>query len=423
MSFKYFDHSATTPLDERVMAAMSPYFSDIFGNASSIHSFGQKAAVAIDEARLNIANFFSCLPVEVIFTSGATEANNLAIKGLAQGLKIRGNNKPHFITSAVEHDAVIEPMNILERDGLIELTVLGVDFAGIINIDELKAAIKDNTVLISVMYVNSEVGIVQPIKEIGELVKNINADRQNLWLKKSSGVRGEKPTNLYFHTDATQAVNFFDCNTNNLNIDLLSFSAHKIYGPKGVGALIVKSGVPISALIHGGHHERNLRSGTLNVSGIVGMSAALNIIKEEQALNNQKIAEVRNYLVDNVLKNISNVKLTTNIDKATPAHAHFLFSGAEGEAILMALDLEAGLAVSTGSACASNTLGASKVLLAMGYKQEETHGAIRFSLGKRNTKADVDELMKYLPGIIDKFRKMAPDLKAFEGKSFEEHHD
>ncbi|MDD4412404.1 MAG: cysteine desulfurase family protein [Patescibacteria group bacterium] len=421
MSFKYFDHSATTPLDERVIAAMSPYFSDIFGNASSIHSFGQKAAVAVDEARLNIANFFDCLPTEVIFTSGATEANNLAIKGLAQGLKIRGIEKPHFITSAVEHDAVIEPMNILERDGLIELTVLDVDSNGIVNISELKNAIKDNTVLVSIMYVNSEVGAAQPIKEIGELIKNINADRQNLWLKKSSGIRGEKPVKIYFHTDATQAVNFFDCNTSNLNIDLLSFSAHKIYGPKGIGALIVKSGVPIVALIHGGHHERNLRSGTLNVSGIVGMSAALNIIKEEQTSNNQKIAEVRDYLVDNVLKNISGVKLTTNTDQATPAHAHFLFSGAEGEAILMALDLEADIAVSTGSACASNTLGASKVLLAMGYKQEETHGAIRFSLGKKNTKEDIDELMKYLPSIIDKFRKMAPDLKAFEGKSFEVH--
>lgn len=414
----YFDHSATTPVEPRVLEAMMPYFNDIYGNASSIHTFGQKAAVAVDESRLAMANFFGVTPTEVIFTSGATESNNLAIKGLVKGLNNRGIYKPHFITSAVEHDAVLEPMQVLEREGLIELTVVGVNKSGVVSVDDIKAAIKDNTMLVSVMYVNSEVGAVMPVAEIGKVVAEVNAERQVTWNKAERTTRPEKINKLYFHTDATQAVNFFDCNLNNLGADMLSMSAHKIYGPKGFGALVVKNGVPVSALIHGGHHERNLRSGTLNVPAIVGTAKALEIVASEQIANNQAIKAVRDYLIDEVTTKITGANLTTDTKVSTPVHAHFRFDGAEGEAILMALDLDAGIAVSTGSACASNTLGASKVLLAMGFKKEETHGAIRFSLGKHNTKAEIDELMKHLPEIIERFRKMAPDLSAFAGQNF-----
>ncbi|MEI6378379.1 MAG: cysteine desulfurase family protein [Candidatus Falkowbacteria bacterium] len=420
----YFDHSATTPVDPAVLSAMLPYFSEKFGNASSIHTYGQTAAVAVDEARLLASRFFGCRPTEVIFTSGATEANNIAIKGLIKGLKLKGVEKPHVITSAVEHDAVLEPINNLAAAGEIEATIAGVDERGVINLEYLKSIITDQTALISVMYVNSEVGTIQPIAEIGKLVAEVNAARQAIYDKLPTGERTTKPAKLYFHTDATQAVNFLDCNIDTLGVDMLSMSAHKIYGPKGSGALIVKSGLPISALVHGGHHERNLRSGTLNVPGIVGLAKALELISETSFNHNKQIKEVRDYLIERVIGEITGAKLTTAVAVATPAHAHIVFNGAEGESILMALDLDAGIAVSTGSACASNTLGASKVLLAMGIKQEDTHGAIRFSLGKDNTKAEVDELMQHLPDIVQRFRAMAPDLTPFAGRTFAaEHHE
>lgn len=404
----YFDHSATTPVDPKVLEAMLPYFSEHFGNASSIHSFGQAAAVGVDQARAAVAAVLGCEREEIVFTAGATEANNLAIKGLLKGLKERGVNKPHVITTLIEHDAVIEPCRELVRDNLAAVTYVPVKNNGVVEVEELIKAVTAETVLVSVMYANSEVGSVQPLKEIGQAIKKINEKKIADWEKLPAGERGDKPQLIYFHTDATQAVNFFACNMADLHVDLLSLSAHKIYGPKGVGVLAVKGGLPVVALIRGGHHEKNIRSGTLNVSGIVGLGAAITLAKAEQEANNKHIAEVRDYLIAQITAQIPNVVCNTDVANATPAHAHFSFSGAEGESILLALDMEAGIAVSTGSACASNTLKASRVLLALGIKTEDTHGAIRFTLGKENTKADVDKLMAHLPEIVKRFRDMAP---------------
>lgn len=404
----YFDHSATTPLDSRVLEEMLPYFSEHFGNASSIHGFGQKAAAAVDRARAQMAAVLGCEREEVVFTSGATEANNLAIKGLLKGLRERGINKPHIITTLIEHDAVIEPCRELVRDNLATVTYLPVAGNGVVDVEELIAAVTEETVLVSVMYANSEIGSIQPIKEIGKAIKKINEKRMADWERLPSGERRDKPQRIYFHTDATQAVNFCDCDMAALQLDMLSMSAHKIYGPKGVGALVVKGSLPVVALQRGGHHEKNMRSGTLNVSGIVGLGAAVTLAGAEQEKNNQAIGAIRDYLIERVTKEISSVVCNTDTTKSTPSHAHFSFLGAEGEAILLALDMEAGIAVSTGSACASNTLKASRVLLAIGVKTEDTHGAIRFTLGKNNTKDDVDKLMEHLPEIVKRFRDMAP---------------
>lgn len=404
----YFDHSATTPVDKQVFAKMLPYFSDDFGNASSIHGFGQRAAGAVDEARRQMAAAFACEPQEIIFTSGATEANNLAINGLLKGLSAQGLKDLHVITTQVEHDAIIEPCRELVRSKLAEVTYLGVKPNGVIDLAELEKAITDKTVLVSVMFANSEVGAIQPIKEIGKIIKKINERRLAEWEKIRVADRGAKPARIYFHTDATQAVNFLDCNIKALHADMLSMSGHKIYGPKGVGALIIKEGTPVVTIQRGGHQERNFRSGTLNVPGIVGLGEAVALAVANREDNNKQVGEVRDYLIERVIKEIPEVVGNTDVPNATPSHAHFSFVGAEGESILLALDMEAGIAVSTGSACASHTLKASRVLLAMGIKVEDTHGAIRFTLGTDNTKADVDELMKHLPGIVKKFRDMAP---------------
>jgi cysteine desulfurase len=404
----YFDHSATTPVDPKVLETMLPYFSDDFGNASSIHGFGQKAAGAVDEARRQVAGAFACEPQEVIFTSGATEANNLAVNGLLKSLVTQGLKDMHVITTQVEHDAIIEPCRELVRTKLAEVTYLGVKPNGVIDVAELEASITDKTVLVSVMFANSEVGAIQPIKEIGKIIKKINEKRLAEWETIRVADRGAKPARIYFHTDATQAVNFLDCNIKALHVDMLSMSGHKIYGPKGVGALIVKEGTPISAILRGGHQERNFRSGTLNVPGIVGLGEAVSLAVANRAANNKQVAEVRDYLIERINKEIPQVVCNTDVANATPSHAHFSFVGAEGESVLLALDMEAGIAVSTGSACASHTLKASRVLLAMGIKQEDTHGAIRFTLGKENSKADIDKLMEHLPGIVKKFRDMAP---------------
>jgi len=413
----YLDHSATTPMDERVLKAMQPYFSSKFGNPSSIHGFGQVAIAGVDQAREQVAKFLNCSPDEIIFTSGATESDNLAIKGIIKALKKQGmkREKMHIITSLVEHDAILEPLMEQEKKGL-QVTHLQVDKSGVVDIEKFKKAIKDNTVLVSVMYVNSEVGSIQPIREIGKIIKKINEQRLNDWKKcrtrdrgdSSTTLRASKPQPIYFHTDATQAVNFLDCDVKRLHCDLLSLSGHKIYGPKGVGALYVKLGTPLEAVQRGGHHEGNLRSGTLNVTGIVGLGVAVQLAGQEQTKNNLKITKLRDMLVDKIMKNIPDVILNTDREQATPAHAHFSFLGVEGESILIALDLE-GIAVSTGSACAAKDLKASHVLLAMGIKPEIAHNSIRFSLGKHNTEAEIKKVIKILPPIIKKLRKMSPE--------------
>lgn len=409
----YLDHSATTPVDGNVLEAMLPYLKNKFGNPSSIHGFGQEALAGVDKARERLAEFLNCGPDEIIFTSGATESDNLAIRGVIKALQAQGIKNPHIITSLIEHDAILEPCLELEKEG-IEVDFLPVKPNGAVDAAQFKKAVKDNTVLVSVMYVNSEVGSIQPVREIGKIIKKINESRLKEWGKKETSLRDrpadrtDKPRPIYFHTDAVQAVNFLNCDTKYLHADLLSLSGHKIYGPKGVGALYVKSGTPIKAIQLGGHHEKNLRSGTLNAPGIVGLGEAIKQLnKKTVEKNNVKIAKLRDMLADGVMKNIPKVILNTDRENATPAHAHFSFLGAEGESILISLDL-AGIAVSTGSACASGSLKASHVLLAMGIPKEIAHNSIRFTLGKRTTEAEIKKAIKILPPIVERLRRMSP---------------
>jgi len=405
----YLDHSATTPVDKKVLAAVLPYFTEKFGNPSSIHCFGQEAVAGVDKARGQLAKFLNCNSEEIIFTSGATESDNLALFGVIKALEKKGVKNPHIITSIIEHDAVLEPCMKLEKQG-VEITYLPVKPNGLVDVSQFRKAVKDNTVLVSVMYVNSEVGSIQPIREIGKIIKKINRKKLNEWKKMRTKNRGEKPLPIYFHTDATQAVNFLNCDTKYLQTDLLSLSGHKIYGPKGVGALFVKRGTEIEAVQLGGHHENNFRSGTLNVPGIVGIGKAISLIDKKDNTN-KKIVWLRDTLVDGIKKNIPDVILNTDRDNATPAQAHFSFLGVEGESILIALDLK-GVAVSTGSACASGSLKASHVLIAMGIKKEIAHNSIRLSLGKNNTEAEIKKVLKILPGIIRRLREMNPIYNA-----------
>ncbi|MFA6252082.1 MAG: cysteine desulfurase family protein [Candidatus Paceibacterota bacterium] len=385
----YLDHSATTPTDERVVKAMLPYFSEKFGNYSSIHSLGREAYFAVEDSRKIISDFFNCKSDEVIFTSGSTESNNLALKGLAKNL-LDKNESVHIITTKIEHDAILEPCHELEKQG-VEVTFLPVKKNGAVDVLELQKAIKKNTVLVSVMYVNNEVGIINEIEAIGKVLKK--ADHK-----------------IYFHTDATQAINFLDCDIEKLNLDMASISGHKIYGPKGVGALFVKKGTPLRAVQTGGHQERNIRSGTINVPAIVGFGKAVEIAKKDQEKNNKKIAKLRDCFVAKVIKTIPDIILNTDMENSVCSHANFCFCGAEGEAILMSLDLE-GVYVSTGSACASGNLDPSHVLLAMGIEKETAHSSIRFTFGKHNTKEEADYVLSVLPGIIEKLRKYNPLYK------------
>ncbi|OIO07066.1 cysteine desulfurase NifS [Candidatus Falkowbacteria bacterium CG_4_10_14_0_2_um_filter_36_22] len=404
----YLDYSATTPVDKSVVKAMFPYYSNKFGNPSSLHSFGQEAVKGVDRAREQIAWLLNCQANEIVFTSGATESDNLAIKGLIKALLKKDKNKKyHIITSAIEHSAVLETCAELEREG-IEVTYLPVGKNGLIDINGLKKSIKNNTVLISIMYANSEVGCIEPINDIGKIINKINEKRLKEWKNISPKSRGDKPHEIYFHTDAVQAINYVNCDVKYNFIDLLSLSGHKIYGPKGIGVLYVRSGVPLSALQLGGHHENNIRSGTLNVPGIVGLGSAASLINKSNHVNiNKIIAGRRDRLVVGIIKNIPEVILNTDRSISTPSHAHFSFLGVEGESILISLDLE-GIAVSTGSACASGSLKPSHVLLAMGIKEEVAHSSIRFTLGKNTTIGEIDKVIKILPPIIKRLRSMAP---------------
>lgn len=388
---------------------MLPYFGAKFGNPSSIHFFGQAAAKGVEKAREQVAGFLNADPNEIIFTSGATESNNIAIRGLIKALKKQGVEKPHIITSMIEHSAILEPCAELQREG-IEITYLKVKPNGIVDPEELKKAVRPNTALVSIMYVNNEVGSIQPIKEIGKSIRKINERREEEWKKAPVQARGERPRPIYFHTDATQALNFVNCDVESNYLDLLSLSGHKIYGPKGIGALYVRNNTPLRAIVSGGHQERNLRNGTHNTAGIVGLGAAVALLDDGSiAKNNKKISLLRDRLVRGLLKTIPDVILNTDREHATPSHAHFTFIGVEGESILIALDL-AGVAVSTGSACASGSLKPSHVLLAMGIKQEVAHNSIRFTLGKNTTEAEIKRVVRVLPPIIKKLRKMRENI-------------
>lgn len=387
MSKIYLDYAATAPIDPKVLKAMAPYLKKEFGNASSIHGFGQKALAAIDEARQTAADFLGCLPEEIIFTGSATEANNLALFGLISKLKAQ-NSKPHVITSSIEHHAVLEPCKELEKMG-VEVTYLPVSKEGVVSVSDFEKAIKPNTVLVSIIYANNEIGTIQPIQEIGQLLKS------------------KSKSKIYFHTDAVQAANYLDCNVQNLGVDLLTLSSHKIGGPKGVGLLYVRKGILLTPLVLGGGQEQGLRSGTENVAGIAGFGQALNEIQNPRfKIQNIRIRQFRDKIIKTILKLIPDSRLNGSLTQRLPNNVNISFSGAEGEAIVISLD-QKGISVSTGSACSSRSLQPSHVLLALGLSHEEAHGSLRITLGRYTTQQEVERFLKVLPQVIEKLRKIS----------------
>jgi len=378
----YLDYAATTPTDPEVLKAMQPYFFDKFGNASSIHSFGQEAKKAIEDTRETLASFLGADPSEIVFTSGGTESNNFAIEGVAYALEKKGN---HIISSAIEHHAVTEPCKFLEKHGF-KTTYVGVDKYGLVSPEDIKKAITDKTILITVMHANNEIGTIQPIVEIGKLAK-------------------EK--GIYFHTDAVQTVGHIPVNVNDLNVDLLSLSAHKFYGPKGVGALYIRKGTRIERFLHGGDQEKGRRASTHNTVGIVGLGKAIELCRQRMADEAEFQISLRDKLIKEVTIKISEVYLNGHPTKRLPNNANFSIKYIEGESILLNLDM-VGIAASTGSACTSSSLEPSHVLLAIGLSHELAHGSLRVTLGRWTKKEDIDYLLEHLPGIAEKLRAMSP---------------
>ncbi|MDE6473754.1 MAG: cysteine desulfurase NifS [Clostridia bacterium] len=380
----YLDNSATTYTDPRVIEEMLPYLSEIYGNASSQHFMGRQALKAVDEARAKIAKAIGAKPSEIYFTSGGTESDNWAIKGIAQSKVEKGK---HIITSCIEHPAVMKTCESLQKQGY-EITYLPVDNEGIISLDDLQKAIREDTILISIMTANNEMGAIQPFKEIGAIAK-------------SNGI--------VFHTDAVQAVGNVPIDVVKDNIDLLSMSGHKFYGPKGVGVLYKRNGLKIGRFMDGGEQERNLRASTINTPAIVGMGKAIEIAVEDMAKNNAHISEIRDYFVKEVIANIDEIYYNGPKDnsKRLPSNANFSFKYIEGESILMHLDM-AGIAVSSGSACSSGSLEPSYVLLSIGVPIEVAHGSIRFSFGKNNTIEEAKYTVEKLVQTVETLRKMSP---------------
>ncbi len=379
----YLDHAATTPVDPEVLQAMVPFYTESFGNPSSIHSFGRENKKVLEEARTIVAKELGANePGEIIFTGSGSESDNMAIKGVALAYKEKGN---HIITSSIEHHAVYDTCHFLEKQGF-HITYLPVDSNGLVNPEELLKALTDKTILVSVMHANNEVGTVQPIAEIGKILRE---------------------RKILFHTDAVQTVGTIPVNVQELNVDLLSLAAHKFYGPKGVGALYIKKGTRIHPLIHGGGQERNRRAGTENIAGIVGLAKALQLANENLPANMAKIASLRDYLINRVLAEFEYVRLNGHHIQRLPGNTNFSFEFIEGESLLLNLDLK-GIAASSGSACTSGSLEPSHVLLAMGICHEIAHGSLRLSLGKANTKEEIDYLLQVLPEIVNKLRAMSP---------------
>jgi len=378
----YMDYNATSPLHPEVLDAMLPFLKDNFGNPSSIHWAGRCVTKYVEEAREKVANLLNAHPTEIVFTGGGSESDNFAIKGVAYALKDKGT---HIITTQVEHPAVLNTCAYLEKIGY-EVTYLPVDREGMIDLDELKSSITDRTILLSVMYANNETGNILPIKEIGE----ITSDR-----------------GILFHTDAVQAVGKTAIDSKDLKVDLLSMSGHKLYGPKGVGSLYVKKGTMLIPLIHGGHQERNRRAGTENTPGIVGLGKACEVGKRDVEYQSRYLANLRDTLHKRIIDKLDHVILNGHPTERLPNTLNLNFEFVEGEALLISLDLE-GVAVSTGSACSSGSVGPSHVLTAMGVPSETAQGSIRFSLGKDNTEEDIEHVIGVLPNIVTRLRSMSP---------------
>lgn len=382
----YLDNSASTKLATEVLETMLPYFSEQFGNASSIHSFGQQAKAAMDNARQQVADLIGAQANEIVFLSGGTEADNLAIRGITSNYQGKGN---HIITSQFEHPAVRNTCTALEKEGW-RVTYLPIYENGLVKIEDVKAAITDETLLITIMHANNEVGTIQPIVQIGELVKEIRNQRKN----------------IFFHTDAVQSVGKIAVNVKDLGVDLLSLSGHKIHGPKGIGALYLRKSVRINSQITGGRHERDRRAGTENVPAIVGLGCAAELARQHLA-EMEKISYLRDYLETEVSKLIPEIKFNGDTSSRLPNIANISFSYIEGEALLIALDLK-GVAVSTGSACSSGSTEPSPVLMAMHLSKELVRGSIRFSLSRYTTKTEIDYVLSILPEVVTRLRRVSP---------------
>ena len=378
----YLDHAATTGIDSAVLQKMMPFFSENFGNANSQHAFGRNAVRYVDEARDTIAKLIGAKPTEIYFTSGGTESDNWAIRGIAHAKKEQGN---HLIISAIEHPAMISTAKELKKEGF-EITLLPVDEFGVVDLKALKESIRPETIFIGVMTANNEIGTIQPIKEISEIAQEHK---------------------IVFFTDAVQAAGAIKLNVNEPKVDMMSFSGHKFYGPKGIGVLYIRSGLKIGKVITGGHQERTMRGGTTNVPAIVGMAEAFKLANEQLEENYQYVKSLRDRFIKRVLNEIPFVKLNGHPENRLPSNANFSFRYVEGESLLFSLDL-AGIAVSSGSACSSGSLEPSHVLLATGLPEGLAHGSIRFSFGKHNTVEDVDYTVDKLKEVVVKLRNLSP---------------
>jgi len=383
----YMDYAATTPVDPRVLKTMKPYFSKKYGNSVSLHKQGREAKEALEESRKTIAAMMNAEPNELIFMGSATESTNMALKGIAFANRKKGK---HIVTSKIEHHCVLKPARWLEKQGF-DITRLPVDKFGFIDITQLENAIRKDTILVSIMHTNNEIGTIEDIEKIGKICK-------------------EK--NVYFHSDAAQSFGKIPIDVKKMNIDLLSISSHKMYGPKGVGGLYIKKGTKIEPLLHGGGHEFKKRSSTVNVAGIVGFAEATRIQKKEMASDAKKQTILRDKLINELL-NIEDAHLTGHLTKRLPNNASFWFAYIEGESLLMQLDMN-GVSASTGSACSSASLEASHVLLAIGLKPQEAHGSLRLSLGKYTTNEDVDYVLEVVPKSVERLRTISPFKKGWK---------
>jgi len=387
----YLDYAASTPVDKKVLKAMLPYIRNEYGNPSSMHSFGQRARAAIEEAREKAAHFLHCSALEIVFTGGATEANNLAIQGVIKNFQFSifnfqtSKKKPHIVTSQIEHESVLGVCQQLEKEGTVQVSYVAPTKEGLVRQKDVEAALKPNTVLVSIMYANSEIGTVQPIAEIGKILK--------------------EQKDILFHSDAVQAAHFLECNVEDLGVDLLTLSSHKIYGPKGVGILYVREGSSLRPLVMGGGQEFDMRSGTENVAAIVGMGVALEELEDPRLpVTNIKIRQLRDKLIKEILRRVPDSKLTGSQNKRLQNNAHFRFKGIEGRDLVIALD-QKGIAVSTGSACSEKTQEPSPVLLALGLSVKDAESSLRITVGKYTKPEEIDRLVLVLSKVVVLLRK------------------
>ena len=385
----YLDNSATTAMAPEVIDAMLPFFAEEMGNAQSVHSFGQRAKAAVEKARREVAALINAAPSEIVFVSGGTEADNLAIRGIAEAHRDHGN---HIITTRIEHPAVLASCEALESEGF-RVTYLPVSRAGVVSLDELRRAIGDDTSLVSIMLANNEIGTIEPVDEVAGIIKDARSRGMN---------------HIHLHSDAVQAVGKIPVDVEQLGVDLLSMSAHKIHGPKGIGVLYVRKGTRLAKLLYGGHHERDRRAGTENVPGIIGLGKAAELARVQLDERATRMRELRDYLESQLMTYVTNLRINGDAERRVPNISNLSFDGVDGESLLIALDLK-GVAVSTGSACASGSLEPSHVLQALGLNREQVRGSLRISLSSYTTRDEIDYAVSVLRETVQRLREMSPD--------------